>query len=144
MALVPLARVCPREMGEDLEANESSPLVELNNAAAGASPASLDSGTETSTTASSSSLDDIKDELNRPWPATFDRGIQILAGPVLDEKEIDKYTKSPGVRARYNKSTVSFLSTISVGGAPPSEFLPSPIVAIWTRKSESKERIWHA
>lgn len=99
-------------MSEDLEANESTLLVESSNAAAGASPASLDSGAETSTTTSSSSLDDIKDELNKPWPATFDRGIQILAGPILDEKDIDKYTKSPGVRARY-KSTVSFHSSIS-------------------------------
>ena len=85
-------------MGEDLEANESSPLVE--------SPASFDSGADTSTTTSSSD-DDIKDELNKPWPATFDRGIQILAGPIMDEKDIDKFTKSPGVRARY-QNAVSF------------------------------------
>jgi hypothetical protein len=53
---------------------------------------------------SESSVGDItKDELDRPWPATFDRGIQILAGPIMDEKSIDNYTKSPGVRARYNK-----------------------------------------
>jgi hypothetical protein len=26
-----------------------------------------------------------------------------LAGPIMDEKSIDNYTKSPGVRARYNK-----------------------------------------
>ena len=55
---------------------------------------------------SSTTVDDItRDELDMPWPATFNRGIQILAGPIMDEKSIDNYTKSPGVRARYNKVT---------------------------------------
>ena len=46
---------------------------------------------------------DLKEELEQPWPATFDRGIQILAGPIMDEKSIDGFTKSPSVRARYFK-----------------------------------------
>jgi hypothetical protein len=77
---------------------EFSPLV----GGPGASP-NVSMSTESS---ESSTVDDItKDELDRPWPATFDRGIQILAGPIMDEKSIDNYTKSPGVRARYNKVT---------------------------------------
>jgi len=50
-----------------------------------------------------SALDDLKHELEQPWPATFDRGIQILAGPIMNEKSIDGITKSPCVRARYYK-----------------------------------------
>ena len=78
---------------------EFSPLV-------GGPGASPNVSISTDSLESSSTVDDIiRDELDRPWPATFDRGIQILAGPVMDEKSIDNYTKSPGVRARYNKVT---------------------------------------
>lgn len=80
-------------------AGEKSPLIrggsDANSSATGASP---------NDTFSTDTVDDItKGELDKPWPATFDRGIQILAGPIMDEKSIDNYTKSPGVRARYNK-----------------------------------------
>ena len=54
-----------------------------------------------------SALDDYKHELEQPWPATFDRGIQILAGPIMNERSIDGITKSPCVSARYYKK-VSF------------------------------------
>ena len=85
------------EAGGPAAANESTPLVgdspsndELN--------ASISSGSVTST-------DDIKDkeELEKPWPATFERGIQILASPIIDVKKVADYTKSPSVRARYRK-----------------------------------------
>jgi hypothetical protein len=46
---------------------------------------------------------ELKNELEQPWPATFDRGIQLLAGPIMDEKSIDGFTKSPSVSARYLK-----------------------------------------
>ncbi len=95
-------RLDPNAMNSDAEeqsdASEFSPLVSFS----GAEP-----NVSTSTDSlESSTVDDItKDELDKPWPATFDRGIQILAGPIMDEKSIDNYTKSPGVRARYNKVT---------------------------------------
>ena len=84
-------QIDPNAMNSDAEAaSEFSPLV----------------GSMSTESSESSTVDDItKDELDRPWPATFDRGIQILAGPIMDEKSIDNYTKSPGVRARYNKVT---------------------------------------
>ena len=88
-------------------ASESTPLVGNNNGPPRASPgstSSVDSDTlNTSvTTTDSSFIDDItKDELDKPWPATFDRGIHILAGPVMDEKLVDDFTKSPSVRNRY-------------------------------------------
>lgn len=56
-----------------------------------------------SSSGSVTSTDEIKEELERPWPATFERGIQILASPMLDVKRAADYTKSPSVRARYTK-----------------------------------------
>ncbi len=78
-------------------ANESTPLIgDSPNNGADALNASISSGSVTST-------DSIKDELEKPWPATFERGIQILASPVIDVKKVADYTKSPSVRARYRK-----------------------------------------
>jgi len=76
-------------------------------------------------------MDDIKDELDRPWPATFDRGIQILAGPVLDEAKAADFTKSPSVRARYrirNKLNRGYNTP-----EPPS-LLSSPGTPAWLKK----------
>ena len=78
-------------------ANESTPLIgDSPNNGADALNASISSGSVTST-------DSIKDELEKPWPATFERGIQILASPMIDVKKVADYTKSPSVRARYRK-----------------------------------------
>ena len=90
-------------------ASEKSPLIrggsDANSSTIGASPK------DTFSTDIESTVDDItKDELDRPWPATFDRGIKILAGPIMDEKSIDNYTKSPGVRPRYNKVSTYYAS----------------------------------
>ena len=104
-------------MNNDIEApaSENTPLVGGGNNDNGgnglvprASPSSsVDSTLDTSVTTESSVEDITKDELDKPWPATFDRGIHILAGPILDEKEVDNYTKSPSVRARYKNRNVS-------------------------------------
>lgn len=78
-------------------AGESTPLIgDSPNNGADALNASISSGSGTST-------DSIKDELEKPWPATFERGIQILASPMIDVKKVADYTKSPSVRARYRK-----------------------------------------
>jgi len=37
------------------------------------------------------------DELDRPWPATFERSISLLAGPVLNPSLVEQVTKSPKV-----------------------------------------------
>ena len=37
------------------------------------------------------------DEMDRPWPATFERSISLLAGPTMDTTFIDQVTKSPKV-----------------------------------------------
>jgi hypothetical protein len=87
-------------MSNDIEAgaspaNETTPLVG-NSPSNDPLNSSISSGSVTST-------DDIKEELEKPWPATFERGIQILASPMLDVKKVADYTKSPSVRARYKK-----------------------------------------
>eukprot|EP00986_Skeletonema_menzelii_P005373 scaffold1924_cov140-Skeletonema_menzelii.AAC.37 len=84
------------EAGGTAAANESTPLVGDSFSSADELNASISSGSVTST-------DDIKEELEKPWPATFERGIQILASPMLDVKKVADYTKSPSVRARYRK-----------------------------------------
>jgi hypothetical protein len=88
-------------MSSDIEAgaspaNETTPLVDD-------SPASIDPLNSSVSSGSVTSTDDIKEELEKPWPATFERGIQILASPMLDVKKVADYTKSPSVRARYKK-----------------------------------------
>lgn len=83
------------EAGGPAAANESTPLVG-DSPSNDALNASISSGSVTST-------DDIKEELEKPWPATFERGIQILASPIIDVKKVADYTKSPSVRARYRK-----------------------------------------
>ena len=35
------------------------------------------------------------DEMERPWPATFERSISLLASPMINAEEADHYTKSP-------------------------------------------------
>ena len=77
--------------------DETTPLV-------GDSPNSVDPlNSSISSESVTSTEDDIKEELEKPWPATFERGIQILASPMLDVKKVADYTKSPSVRARYKK-----------------------------------------
>ncbi len=89
------------EAGGPTASNESTPLV-------GDSPssdqlnASISSGSVTST-------DDIKEELEKPWPATFERGIQILASPMIDVKKVADVTKPPSVRARYKKVRIIYV-----------------------------------
>ena len=103
-------------MNNDIEApaSENTPLVGGGNSDNGGngllprpSPSSSVDTLDTSVTTESSVEDITKGELDKPWPATFDRGIHILAGPILDEKEVDNYTKSPSVRARYKNRNVS-------------------------------------
>lgn len=84
------------EAGGAAAANEATPLV-------GDSPSYSDQLNSSISSGSVTSTDDIKEELEKPWPATFERGIQILASPMLDVKKVADYTKSPSVRARYKK-----------------------------------------
>ncbi|KAL9181837.1 hypothetical protein ACHAXT_012180 [Thalassiosira profunda] len=118
---------------------ETTPLFP-NGSVPRASPAtstasSADSSTLDTSITTESSVDDIKDELDRPWPATYDRGIQILAGPVMDEKKIDFVSKSPSVRARYRKKPINDLGRgYDTPEPPPSKLLVSPGTPAWLKK----------
>lgn len=35
------------------------------------------------------------DEQGKPWPATFERSISLLASPIINKDQADLYTKSP-------------------------------------------------
>ncbi len=49
------------------------------------------------------------DEQDKPWPATFERSISLLAGPTMDTDFIDKVTRSPKVTPNLSKRRVSLL-----------------------------------
>lgn len=50
---------------------------------------------------------EMDDELEKPWPATFERSISLLAGPTMDTDLIDKITKSPRITPNLSKRRVS-------------------------------------
>lgn len=85
--------------------SEDTPLIAIS----GSDISSVDSSTPESSSIDDANNDITKDELDKPWPATFDRGIQVLASPFLDARKVDEYTKSPSVRARYKNRNVSFV-----------------------------------
>eukprot|EP00581_Thalassiosira_minuscula_P012237 CAMPEP_0183716206 /NCGR_PEP_ID=MMETSP0737-20130205/10193_1 /TAXON_ID=385413 /ORGANISM="Thalassiosira miniscula, Strain CCMP1093" /LENGTH=648 /DNA_ID=CAMNT_0025945439 /DNA_START=297 /DNA_END=2243 /DNA_ORIENTATION=+ len=126
----------------DLEAppppppSEDTPLVasnaDSNNGTIPRTSPSI-SSTDSTSLATDSSIDDLKEELERPWPATFDRGIQILAGPVLDEAKAASYTKSPSVRARYKKNNLNQLRGYHTP-EPATSLFSSPGTPAWFKK----------
>eukprot|EP00577_Skeletonema_sp_RCC1716_P031974 CAMPEP_0113435044 /NCGR_PEP_ID=MMETSP0013_2-20120614/36030_1 /TAXON_ID=2843 ORGANISM="Skeletonema costatum, Strain 1716" /NCGR_SAMPLE_ID=MMETSP0013_2 /ASSEMBLY_ACC=CAM_ASM_000158 /LENGTH=626 /DNA_ID=CAMNT_0000325321 /DNA_START=36 /DNA_END=1913 /DNA_ORIENTATION=- /assembly_acc=CAM_ASM_000158 len=112
------------EAGGPAAASESTPLV-------GDSPSS-DQLNSSISSGSVTSTDDIKEELEKPWPATFERGIQILASPMLDVRKVADYTKSPSVRARYKKHP---LNRGYDTPEPPTMTSSSPGTPAWLKKS---------
>lgn len=73
-------------------ATEETPLVHPNIS-------DVESGFDTDS--NHSMLDEIFDrmenEADRPWPATFERSMSLLAGPTSDINFIDEITRSPRV-----------------------------------------------
>jgi len=66
----------------DLEVNETTKLISDDDlSGALSSPISQDG--------------EIWQEMNQPWPATFERSISLLSSPVIQPSEIDRLTKSP-------------------------------------------------
>lgn len=69
----------------DIEAGEATGLLNKD----GNSPDRTNGSQETNDS------DRLWDELDRPWPATFERSISLLASPVIDAADAEHYTKSP-------------------------------------------------
>jgi hypothetical protein len=67
----------------DVEANEKTKLLEGN----GISP---DSGSQ-----ETGESDRLWDEMTKPWPATFERSITLLASPLIRAADADRFTRSP-------------------------------------------------
>ena len=64
----------------DVEANENTLLLDESRV---------------SSTSSSQDSEYLWQELDKPWPATFERSISLLSSPVIDAKEVDHFTRSP-------------------------------------------------
>lgn len=67
--------------GDVEQANEESPLLEDN----GKQSPSVSSGPDA----------EIWQEMDQPWPASFERSISLLASPVINPVEVERFTKSP-------------------------------------------------
>jgi hypothetical protein len=65
--------------GDDLEANEETEL--LGNGKQLSPPSNEDT--------------EIWQEMDQPWPATFERSISLLSSPLINAADADLYTKSP-------------------------------------------------
>jgi hypothetical protein len=68
----------------DVEANEETVL--LDSAQPSPDPSEMTAASEN---------EQLWAEFDRPWPATFERSVSLLASPVISFKEADLYTKSP-------------------------------------------------
>ena len=78
------------------EASENTPLI-LQGDETGGSADPEDGQESGDSTNGFDHYVDVFDELERPWPATFERSISLLAGPTMDTKFIDDITKSPKI-----------------------------------------------
>lgn len=54
----------------------------------------------------------LENELDRPWPATFERSISLLAGPTMDTSFIEQVTKSPKITPNLSIRRVSLFIPI--------------------------------
>ncbi len=80
--------------------SEETPLIPLTE---NEDNGDLESPQPTSSTASEFSVfSETMDELEKPWPATFERSISLLAGPTMDTDFIDEITKSPKITPNMN------------------------------------------
>jgi hypothetical protein len=68
----------------DVEANEQTGLLDSG----GVSP-------DTRASETGSESEPLWEELDRPWPATFERSISLLASPVIKVEDAALFTKSP-------------------------------------------------
>ncbi len=104
LSLAETSSFIPQDINVDIEANNI-----------GAKESGGDStGANTSSNGSSSvhNWEFDLDELERPWPATFERSISLLAGPTMDTDFIDKVTRSPKITPNLSKRRVSELCHI--------------------------------
>lgn len=92
-----LSRFTMEPTSDDIP-SESTPLVNATALEVGES--NLDDSTNTSSPdleAGNAFNQFEESELEKPWPATFERSISLLAGPISDTDFIEQITKSPKI-----------------------------------------------
>ena len=120
-----------RNYGSTSNSNECTPLVSgsdsnghpsvssHSNANNGATTATVDNG--------GNSNNDLWEELDRPWPATFERAVSLLASPVLNRRDIQHYTSSP--KPGSTPLALQRRRTLSKGFYSPSKDTAATILA---------------
>jgi hypothetical protein len=92
----------------DVEANEETSL--LDSTQPSPDPSEMTAASEN---------EQLWAEFDRPWPATFERSVSLLASPVISFKNADLYTKSPKpgntplAARRFQVSLNSYFQTFS-------------------------------
>ena len=90
-------------LSQDTRLSEGTPLIPNDELRA-----DYGDGDVNDTTADFNDLDIEYDELDKPWPATFERSISLLAGPIMDATFIEQVTKSPKITPNLSARRVSF------------------------------------
>ena len=92
----------PFSQDSDISESERTPLMPNKE-----NIGDVESSSMTTSHGSSTNLtDDELNELEKPWPATFERSISLLSGPTFDTKKIDLLTKSPKIAPSISKRKV--------------------------------------
>ncbi len=98
----------PLSQDTRLSLSEETPLVPKGNSKEDDKCPSPESGSaNTSIGDHSSDFFDAEHELEKPWPATFERSISLLAGPTMDTDFIEQVTKSPKITPNLSTRRVS-------------------------------------
>ena len=115
--------------GGDVESNNEH-TAPLPSSSGTSSPGDDSPGTAESGESDKSGL---WQEMDMPWPATFERSISLLASPVIKADEAERFTKSPkpgntplAIRRKMvrQQSYISLVSPILSGNTVYSDFLP--------------------
>ena len=77
--------------GDESPSTENSPLLPEDSSHSGVSSV----GSGASTRSGTGNEAELWDELNKPWPSTFERSIHLLASPRLPKADVAYFTKSP-------------------------------------------------
>ena len=78
--------------------SESTPLVNATALEVGESNVDDSTNTSSPDLEAGNAFNQFEEsELEKPWPATFERSISLLAGPISDTDFIEQITKSPKI-----------------------------------------------
>ena len=93
-------------VANDVEvASESTPLIEVLPTSQSTDTVDVDNASQ-----ASDENQVLLAEMSAPWPATFERGISLLASPVVTPRQVNLVTKSPkpGSSFLFGRNAVSY------------------------------------